>query len=167
MGRKYGDNLLAIYGAAVLSGADEKEVLRLLSTLEPAPGRFQYVSGCGVTAIIDYAHTPDALQNVIETIDAIRRPTQQLITVVGCGGDRDKTKRPEMAQIAADGSDKLVLTSDNPRTEQPESILDDMEAGLTAEQLSRTVAGQRGRHCPHCRQRSRDVSGSERSEEPL
>ncbi len=139
VGRFNAYNLLAIYGAAVLSGADEKEVLRLLSTLEPAPGRFQYVSGCGVTAIIDYAHTPDALQNVIETIDAIRRPTQQLITVVGCGGDRDKTKRPEMAQIAADGSDKLVLTSDNPRTEQPESILDDMEAGLTAEQLSRTV----------------------------
>jgi UDP-N-acetylmuramoyl-L-alanyl-D-glutamate--2,6-diaminopimelate ligase len=97
------------------------------------------VSGSGITAIVDYAHTPDALQNVIETIAAIRRPEQQLITVVGCGGDRDKTKRPEMAQIAAEGSDKLVLTSDNPRTEQPESILDDMEAGLTAEQLSRTV----------------------------
>ena len=97
------------------------------------------MSGRGITAIVDYAHTPDALQNVIETIDAIRRPSQQLITVVGCGGDRDKTKRPEMAQIASKGSDKLVLTSDNPRTEKPESILDDMEAGLTAEQLSHTV----------------------------
>lgn len=139
VGRFNAYNLLAIYAAAVLSGTDREEALRLLSTLEPAPGRFQYVSGRGVTAIIDYAHTPDALQNVIETIDAIRRPTQELITVVGCGGDRDKTKRPEMAQIAADGSDKLVLTSDNPRTEQPESILDDMEAGLSAEQLSRTV----------------------------
>ncbi len=139
VGRFNAYNLLAIYGAAVLSGAGEEETLRLLSTLEPAPGRFQYVSGRGITAIIDYAHTPDALQNVIETIDAIRRPTQQLITVVGCGGDRDKTKRPEMAQIGAKGSDKLVLTSDNPRTEQPESILDDMEAGLSAEQLSHTV----------------------------
>ena len=139
VGRFNAYNLLAIYGAAVLSGAEPEEALRLLSTLEPAPGRFQYVSGRGVTAIIDYAHTPDALQNVIDTIDAIRRPTQQLITVVGCGGDRDKTKRPEMAQIGANGSDKLVLTSDNPRTEKPESILDDMEAGLSAEQLCHTV----------------------------
>ena len=139
VGRFNAYNLLAIYGAAVLSGAKEDEVVRLLSTLEPAPGRFQYVSGSGITAIVDYAHTPDALQNVIETIDAIRRPTQELITVVGCGGDRDKTKRPEMAQIACKGSDKLVLTSDNPRTEKPDSILDDMEAGLTAEQLSHTV----------------------------
>lgn len=139
VGRFNAYNLLAIYGAAVLGGADPEDALRLLSSLEPAPGRFQYVSGRGVTAIIDYAHTPDALQNVIETIDAIRRPAQNLITVVGCGGDRDKTKRPEMAQIAANGSDKVVLTSDNPRTEQPESILDDMEAGLSAGQLSRTV----------------------------
>ena len=139
VGRFNAYNLMAIYGAAVLSGAPEDEVARLLSTLEPAPGRFQYVNGRDITAIVDYAHTPDALQNVIETIDAIRRPAQQLITVVGCGGDRDKTKRPEMAQIASKGSDKLVLTSDNPRTEKPESILDDMEAGLTAEQLSHTV----------------------------
>lgn len=139
VGRFNAYNLLAIYGAAVLSGAQEEEVLRLLSSLKPAPGRFQYVSGRGVTAIVDYAHTPDALQNVIETIDAIRRPQQQLITVVGCGGDRDKTKRPEMAQIACKGSDKLVLTSDNPRTEDPDAILDDMEAGLSAQELSHTV----------------------------
>ena len=139
VGRFNAYNLLAIYGAAVLSGADADEALRMLSMLEPAPGRFQYVNGRGITAIVDYAHTPDALQNVIETIDAIRRPSQQLITVVGCGGDRDKTKRPEMAQIASKGSDKLVLTSDNPRTEKPEDILDDMEAGLTPEQLSHTV----------------------------
>jgi UDP-N-acetylmuramoyl-L-alanyl-D-glutamate--2,6-diaminopimelate ligase len=139
VGRFNAYNLLAIYGAAVLSGADADEALRMLSMLEPAPGRFQYVNGRGITAIVDYAHTPDALQNVIDTIDAIRRPTQQLITVVGCGGDRDKTKRPEMAQIASKGSDKLVLTSDNPRTEKPEDILDDMEAGLTPEQLSHTV----------------------------
>lgn len=139
MGRFNAYNLLAIYSAAVLSGTEPEEALRLLSTLAPAPGRFQYVSGRGITAIIDYAHTPDALQNVIETINAIRQPSQQLITVVGCGGDRDKTKRPEMAQIACNGSDKLVLTSDNPRTEEPDSILDDMEVGLSAEQLSHTV----------------------------
>lgn len=139
VGRFNAYNLTAIYAAAVLCGVKEEEVARQLSTLEPAPGRFQYVSGRGITAIVDYAHTPDALQNVISTIDAIRRPSQQLITVVGCGGDRDRTKRPEMAQIASRGSDKLVLTSDNPRTEKPESILDDMEAGLTPQELSCTV----------------------------
>ncbi len=139
VGRFNAYNLTAIYAAAVLCGMKEEDVARELSTLEPAPGRFQYVSGRGITAIVDYAHTPDALQNVIATIDAIRRPTQQLITVVGCGGDRDRTKRPEMAQIASKGSDKLVLTSDNPRTEKPESILDDMEAGLTPQELSHTV----------------------------
>lgn len=139
VGRFNAYNLLAIYGAAVLSGVDKEEVLRLLSTLEPAPGRFQYVCGKGVTAIVDYAHTPDALQNVISTIDDIRRPGQQLITVVGCGGDRDRTKRPEMAQIAAQGSDKVVLTSDNPRTEQPDAILDDMEKGLDAGQLNHVI----------------------------
>lgn len=139
VGRFNAYNLLAIYGAARLCGVDKEEVLRQLSVLEPAPGRFQYVSGRGITAIVDYAHTPDALQNVLDTIRDLRRPTQQIITVVGCGGDRDKTKRPEMAQIAKRLSDKLVLTSDNPRTEQPDAILDDMEAGLSAEQLSHTV----------------------------
>ena len=139
VGRFNAYNLTAIYAAAVLCGADEAEALRLLSTLEAAPGRFQYVNGRGITAIVDYAHTPDALQNVISTIDGIRRQTQLLITVVGCGGDRDRTKRPEMAKIAAEGSDKVVLTSDNPRTENPDSILDEMEAGLTAQQLSHVV----------------------------
>lgn len=139
VGRFNAYNLLAIYGAAVLLGIEPAEAVRLLSLLEPAPGRFQYVSGKGITAIVDYAHTPDALENVIGTINDIRRKNQQLITVVGCGGDRDKTKRPEMAQIASKGSDKLVLTSDNPRTEKPESILDDMEAGLSPEQLCHTV----------------------------
>lgn len=139
VGRFNAYNLTAIYAAAVLCGADKQEVLRLLSLLEAAPGRFQYVSGRGITAIVDYAHTPDALQNVIATIDDIRRPTQLLITVVGCGGDRDRTKRPEMAKIAAEGSDKVVLTSDNPRTENPDTILDEMEAGLTAQQLSHVV----------------------------
>ena len=139
VGRFNAYNLLAIYGAAVLSGVPQAEALRQLSLLEPASGRFQYVSGRGITAIVDYAHTPDALQNVLDTIRDLRRPTQQIITVVGCGGDRDKTKRPEMARIAKRLSDKLVLTSDNPRTEQPDAILDDMEAGLDAEQLSHTV----------------------------
>ena len=139
VGRFNAYNLLAIYGAAVLCGIAEGEALRLLSMLHPAPGRFQYDRGRGITAIVDYAHTPDALQNVISTIEGIRKSTQLLITVVGCGGDRDKTKRPEMAKIAADGSDKLVLTSDNPRTENPDRILDDMEAGLTPEELSHTV----------------------------
>ena len=139
VGRFNAYNLTAIYGAAVLCGADKAEVCRLLSLLEPAPGRFQRVSGRGITAIVDYAHTPDAVQNVISTINDIRREQQLLITVVGCGGDRDKTKRPEMARIAAEGSDKLILTSDNPRSEDPDSILDDMEAGLDASQLCRTV----------------------------
>lgn len=139
VGRFNAYNLTAIYAAAVLSGTSESEALRQLSMLTAAPGRFQYVNGRGITAIVDYAHTPDALQNVIGTIDDIRRPTQHLITVVGCGGDRDRTKRPEMAKIAVEGSDKVVLTSDNPRSENPDAILDEMEAGLTAEQLSHVV----------------------------
>ncbi len=139
VGRFNAYNLTAIYGAAILSGAEKNEVCRLLSLLEPAPGRFQRVSGRGITAIVDYAHTPDAVENVISTINDIRGQRQQLITVVGCGGDRDKTKRPEMAKIAAMGSDKLVLTSDNPRTEDPDTILDEMEAGLDPEQLSHTL----------------------------
>lgn len=139
VGRFNAYNLTAIYAAAVLSGAAPDEALRCLSMLEAAPGRFQQVSGRGVTAIVDYAHTPDALQNVIATINAIRRPSQALVTVVGCGGDRDRSKRPEMAQIAAEGSDKVVLTSDNPRSEDPDAILDEMEAGLEKGQLCRVV----------------------------
>ncbi len=139
VGRFNAYNLTAIYAAAVLSGIDEAEALRLLSTLEAAEGRFQYVSGKGITAIVDYAHTPDALENVLSTINDIRRDCQQLITVVGCGGDRDKTKRPEMAKIACTLSDRLILTSDNPRTEDPERILDDMEAGLSLEEKGQVV----------------------------
>ena len=97
------------------------------------------VQGNGINAVVDYAHTPDALDNVISTINDIRQPSQTLITVVGCGGDRDKTKRPEMAQIAVQGSGRVILTSDNPRTEDPEAILDDMEAGLTDEDRRRVV----------------------------
>ncbi len=124
-------NLLAIYGTALLLGEERQEVLRHLSALEAAEGRFACYSGCnGVTAIVDYAHTPDALQHVLQTIRNIRQASQRIITVVGCGGDRDKSKRPEMAQIAFALSDTLVLTSDNPRTEAPEAILADMKRGL-------------------------------------
>jgi len=139
VGRFNAYNLTAIYGVATACGMGADEALRLLSTLEAAEGRFQYVSGRGLTAIVDYAHTPDALENVLSTINEIRRPGQLLLTVVGCGGDRDKTKRPEMAAIACRLSDKLILTSDNPRTENPESILDDMEAGLKAEERGMAV----------------------------
>lgn len=134
VGRFNAYNLTAIYGVAVLCGIDKQEALRLLSTLAAAEGRFEYIKSRDKVAIVDYAHTPDALENVIDTINAIRSKKQRLITVVGCGGDRDKTKRPEMAQIAVRKSDMVILTSDNPRTEKPEDILDDMFAGLTAEE---------------------------------
>ncbi|KRD08188.1 UDP-N-acetylmuramoylalanyl-D-glutamate--2,6-diaminopimelate ligase [Flavobacterium sp. Root901] len=126
-------NVLAIYGTAVELGMDSLEALRLLSDLESVSGRFQYiVTDSKVTAIVDYAHTPDALENVLKTIDDIRTKNEQLITVVGCGGNRDKTKRPIMAKIATDLSDKAILTSDNPRNENPEVILDEMEQGVEA-----------------------------------
>lgn len=124
-------NLLAIYGAAVCLGEKPDEVLKILSMLSSAEGRFDYsVSATGITGIIDYAHTPDALENVLATIKKLKKGYEQVITVVGCGGDRDKTKRPVMAQIAAKLSDKVVLTSDNPRSEDPLQILKDMETGL-------------------------------------
>ncbi len=127
-------NLLAVYGAAVLLGEDPTEVLTILSGLTTAPGRFEpVVSGHQrVTGIIDYAHTPDALENVLQTIHEIRQPSQRVITVVGCGGNRDAAKRPVMANLAARLSDKVVLTSDNPRFEEPLEILAHMEAGVTA-----------------------------------
>jgi UDP-N-acetylmuramoyl-L-alanyl-D-glutamate--2,6-diaminopimelate ligase len=130
LGRFNAYNLLTVYGAAVLLGADREEVLRVLSMLESVNGRFEALrSEDGVTAIVDYAHTPDALQNVIDTINDIRG-AGRLTVVVGCGGNRDKTKRPEMAQIAVRGGDRAILTSDNPRGEDPNAILDDMVAGL-------------------------------------
>lgn len=133
-------NLLGIYGAAVSLGFDRHDVLVALSTLTPVDGRFETIrSADGRTAIVDYAHTPDALLNVISTINEIRKDGQNLISVVGCGGDRDKTKRPEMAREAANGSDRVVLTSDNPRSEEPEQILADMKAGLDPQQLKRTL----------------------------
>jgi UDP-N-acetylmuramoyl-L-alanyl-D-glutamate--2,6-diaminopimelate ligase len=125
-------NLLAIYGVAVELGIEKLEVLRLLSELESVSGRFQFiVSKEKITAIVDYAHTPDALENVLSTINDIRAKNEQLITIVGCGGDRDKTKRPIMANIASEMSNKAILTSDNPRTENPETIIAEMEAGIT------------------------------------
>ena len=124
-------NLLAIYGTAVQLGLENLEVLRLLSELESVSGRFQFiVSNEKITAIVDYAHTPDALENVLKTINDIRTKNEQLITVVGCGGDRDKAKRPIMANIATQMSDKVIITSDNPRTENPSTIIAEMEAGV-------------------------------------
>ena len=124
-------NLLAIFGTAVELGLEKLETLRLLSELESVSGRFQFIiSNQKITAIVDYAHTPDALENVLNTINDIRTKNEQLITIVGCGGDRDKKKRPIMAEIASALSDKVILTSDNPRTENPETIILEMEAGI-------------------------------------
>lgn len=126
-------NLLAIYGAAVCLGEDSDQVLTALSMLSGAEGRFDYIiSSEMVIGIVDYAHTPDALENVLMTIKKLRKGHEQVITVVGCGGDRDKTKRPVMGQMACDLSDKVIFTSDNPRSEDPEAILRDMEQGLSS-----------------------------------
>lgn len=134
-------NLLAIYATADLLGIDQLENLRLLSELESVGGRFEYtISDTGITAIIDYAHTPDALKNVLETINSIRTYNEKVITVVGCGGDRDKTKRPKMAHIASELSDKAIFTSDNPRTEDPQSIIDDMEVGIEPQNYKKTLS---------------------------
>lgn len=125
-------NLLAIYGAALLLEEPQDEVLIRVSNLTPAEGRFDYVtSKDGITAIIDYAHTPDALENVLKTIQDIKKEQARIITVVGCGGDRDREKRPKMAGIAVNKSHQVILTSDNPRSEDPESIIKDMEAGVS------------------------------------
>jgi UDP-N-acetylmuramoyl-L-alanyl-D-glutamate--2,6-diaminopimelate ligase len=134
-------NLLAIYGTAVELGLDSFEVLRLLSELESVSGRFQYIVSNGrVTAIVDYAHTPDALENVLKTINDIRTKNEQLITIVGCGGDRDKTKRPIMANIATTLSDKVIITSDNPRSENPETIIAEMEKGVEPQNFKKAVS---------------------------
>lgn len=133
-------NLLAIYGTAVELGMESLEVLRLLSDLESVSGRFQFiVSTTNITAIVDYAHTPDALENVLKTITTIRTKNEQLITVVGCGGNRDKTKRPIMAGIASELSDKAIFTSDNPRNEEPEAIIAEMEQGVAPQNYKKTL----------------------------
>ena len=133
-------NLLAIYGTAVELGMESLEVLRLLSDLESVSGRFQYiVSNSNITAIVDYAHTPDALENVLKTINDIRTKNEQLITVVGCGGNRDKAKRPIMGGIASELSDKAIITSDNPRDEEPEVIINEMEQGVAPQNYKRVL----------------------------
>lgn len=133
-------NLVAVYAGAELLGAPKNEILTILSDLTPVAGRLEvFKSPDGVTGIVDYAHTPDALLNVLDTLNKIRKPGIQLISVVGAGGDRDRTKRPKMAAISAEGSDKVILTSDNPRTENPESILDEMEAGIIPELKPKTL----------------------------
>ena len=133
-------NMLAIYATARLLGLETLEVLRLMSNLESVAGRFQYmVSEAKITAIVDYAHTPDALKNILETINSIRTGNESLITVVGCGGDRDRQKRPKMANIAAMLSTKVIFTSDNPRNEDPEQILKEMEQGVSPELFNRTL----------------------------
>ncbi len=133
-------NILSVYATAILCGFESNEVLTTISKLKPVEGRFETLhSANGITAIVDYAHTPDALLNVLSTINDIRQGAGQLITVVGAGGDRDKTKRPEMAKIAAELSDKVILTSDNPRTEDPEDILNDMQVGINLVQKRKTL----------------------------
>jgi UDP-N-acetylmuramoyl-L-alanyl-D-glutamate--2,6-diaminopimelate ligase len=134
-------NLLAIFGTAVELGLDKLEVLRLSSELESVSGRFQFiVSNDKITAIVDYAHTPDALENVLNTINDIRTNNEQLITVVGCGGDRDKAKRPIMAHIASSMSNKVIITSDNPRTEDPIDIISEMEKGVEPQNQKKTLS---------------------------
>ena len=136
VGRFNAYNLVAVYGAAVMLGADAEEVLRILSMSKAVSGRFETVKMAkGFTAIVDYAHTPDALTNVIDTINDIRGGRGELITIVGCGGNRDKGKRPMMAREAVKGSNRVIFTSDNPRNEDPQAILDDMTAELDAAEM--------------------------------
>ncbi len=140
IGKFNASNLSAVYGAAVLLGADEMEALRIISSLKSVSGRFETLHApSGFTAIVDYAHTPDALNNVISTINQILQGSGRLITVVGCGGNRDKGKRPMMAREAVDGSWKAILTSDNPRFEDPQEILKDMADGLDAVQRTKAL----------------------------
>jgi UDP-N-acetylmuramoyl-L-alanyl-D-glutamate--2,6-diaminopimelate ligase len=133
-------NLLAAYGTAILLEQDQLDVLTILSNLDGAEGRFDYIlSPQKIIGIVDYAHTPDAVQNVLSTIQNIRKGNEQVITVIGCGGDRDKSKRPIMAQVACDWSDKVILTSDNPRTEDPQAIVNDMELGVSPTNKRKTL----------------------------
>jgi UDP-N-acetylmuramoyl-L-alanyl-D-glutamate--2,6-diaminopimelate ligase len=135
-----------VYGAAICLGENSEEVLTALSMLSGAEGRFEYiVSSSRIISIVDYAHTPDALENVLETIKKLRKGHEQVITVVGCGGDRDKTKRPLMGEVACELSDKVIFTSDNPRTEDPQQILNDIQAtlGSAAKRKSIAIADRR------------------------
>ena len=134
-------NLLAIYAISIELGEEQSNVLTAMSNLDNVSGRFDHFSSeSNIITVVDYAHTPDALLNVLQSINEIRTGSENLFTVVGCGGDRDKGKRPEMAKIACQLSDKVVLTSDNPRTEKPESIIADMEAGVPSEYFAKTIS---------------------------
>jgi UDP-N-acetylmuramoyl-L-alanyl-D-glutamate--2,6-diaminopimelate ligase len=134
-------NLLLVYAVAMELEQDQMDVLQSISKLKSVEGRFEHLrSTTGVVAIVDYAHTPDALKNVLSTIQAVRTRNEQVITVVGCGGDRDRTKRPLMAQIAASLSDRVILTSDNPRTEDPQAIIDEMKTGVPVERSAHVMA---------------------------
>jgi UDP-N-acetylmuramoyl-L-alanyl-D-glutamate--2,6-diaminopimelate ligase len=134
-------NLVTVYAIAELLGEEKLEILTALSSLESVDGRFQYItSNGGITAIVDYAHTPDALENVLKTISSIRTRNETVFTVVGCGGDRDKTKRPTMAAIACELSDKVIITSDNPRTENPQTIIDEMMEGVEGQHFKKTLS---------------------------
>lgn len=134
-------NVLGVYAAAVLLGEDKMNVLTAISNLSSVEGRFQYIKTADkITGIVDYAHTPDALENVLKTIKEIRTGNEKVITVVGCGGDRDPFKRPLMAQIAAESSDKVILTSDNPRSEDPERIIKEMQKGINPVHTKKTIS---------------------------
>jgi UDP-N-acetylmuramoyl-L-alanyl-D-glutamate--2,6-diaminopimelate ligase len=133
-------NLLAVYAIASLLEQDQLEVLAGLSSLKNVSGRFETIQGPhGSLIIVDYAHTPDALKNVLKTINSVRTRNEKLITVVGCGGDRDQSKRPKMAAVAANLSDRVIFTSDNPRSEDPDQIIADMEAGVAPENYKKTL----------------------------
>ena len=141
IGQFNASNLVAIFAVAELLGIEKLEILTTISQLENVSGRFEsIISEDGITVIVDYAHTPDALKNVLETINDIRKGSEKLIAVVGCGGDRDKAKRPKMAHIASQLSDQSILTSDNPRTENPQTIIDEMEMGITSENYKKTLS---------------------------
>jgi UDP-N-acetylmuramoyl-L-alanyl-D-glutamate--2,6-diaminopimelate ligase len=139
VGRFNAYNLLSIYATAILLGMKKEDILQKMSMLEPAEGRFTTMQAKGLNVVVDYAHTPDALLNVLKTIHDIAGNGQEIVTVVGCGGDRDRTKRPEMAAIACKLSDKAIFTSDNPRTENPYAILEDMQKGISPEDESKVL----------------------------
>ncbi len=137
-GRFNAYNLLLVYGAAIELGVAEDELLTAMTNLQPAPGRLNWVNGAnGVYGVVDFAHTPDALENVLDSINAIRTHNESLITVVGCGGDKDRAKRPKMGAIAARLSSKVIITSDNPRSEDPKLIADAMFEGVSVEHRSK------------------------------
>lgn len=133
-------NVLLVYAIARIMGADEEKILQHISNLNPAKGRFQIIHHNNITGIVDYAHTPDALENVLKTIQDLKQQHQRVITIIGCGGNRDKAKRPVMAQIACQYSDKVILTSDNPRDEEPSEIIKEMEAGVSISNKKKTIS---------------------------